>query len=196
MARPREFDEQEALEKALTVFWTQGFDGTSIDDLVHATGLGRASLYNAFGDKERMFARVIDHYLDKVAASEVPITDDEPVERALVAMFDERLGALCPKSGPKGCFLLACGTAGGTPAFAHEALARSIERTRDTLEALLRRGQKRGEVDRKADTRELARFLLVVLHGMSTSARAGVPASDLKKVAHDAISHVVSRRVK
>jgi AcrR family transcriptional regulator len=196
MARPREFDEQEALDKALSVFWTQGFDGTSIDDLVHATGLGRASLYNAFGDKERMFARVIDHYLDRIAASEVPIADDEPVEHALSAIFDERLRALCPKSGPKGCFLLVSGTAGGTPAFAQEALTRSIERTAEALEALLRRGQKRGEVDRKADSRELARFLLVVLHGISTSARAGVPASDLRKVAHDAISHVVSHRTK
>ncbi len=56
MARPREFDEGEVLNRALATFWEHGYEGTSIDDLVAATGLGRASLYGALGDKEQIFA--------------------------------------------------------------------------------------------------------------------------------------------
>jgi len=66
MARPREFDEDVVLGKVLSVFWERGYDGTSVEDLVERTGLGRASLYGAFGDKERLFERALALYLSRL----------------------------------------------------------------------------------------------------------------------------------
>jgi hypothetical protein len=62
MARPREFDEAEALERAMGVFWSQGYEATSVEDLVGSTGLNRGSLYAAFGDKNALFLRALEHY--------------------------------------------------------------------------------------------------------------------------------------
>jgi TetR/AcrR family transcriptional repressor of nem operon len=63
LARPREFDRDVVLETAMDVFWCKGFEGTSIQDLVEATGVNRGSLYGAFGDKETLFAEALDYYL-------------------------------------------------------------------------------------------------------------------------------------
>ncbi len=64
MARPREFDESDALEKAMVAFWRQGYDETSYEDLVSATGVSRYGLYSAFGDKKDFFLRALDHYIE------------------------------------------------------------------------------------------------------------------------------------
>ncbi len=69
MARPREFDRDEVLDKAIEVFWTQGYDGTSVQDLVDAMGIQRGSLYAAFGDKHQLFLEALDRY-ENVARGE------------------------------------------------------------------------------------------------------------------------------
>jgi len=86
MARPREFDETKALDQALTVFWSKGFDGASITDLTEATGLARASLYAAFGDKEGLFRAAVQRYLTKIAAM-VPAPSAAPSGAAWLRTF-------------------------------------------------------------------------------------------------------------
>src|SRR5579884_1444892 len=66
--RPRSFDEREALEKAIQVFWSKGYDGVTIDDLVDGMGVGRPSLYAVFGDKRTLFLRVLRAYAEKKGA--------------------------------------------------------------------------------------------------------------------------------
>src|SRR5688572_25049598 len=106
MARPRQFDESSVLDRALDLFWSKGYEATSVQDLVDATGLGRASLYGAFGDKEQLFNRVLSHYMARVA-EEMSALDAEPsAARALERLFTGWLSFTCPKSGPRGCFLL------------------------------------------------------------------------------------------
>ena len=73
IGRKRQFDEDTVLERATEVFWRRGFAATSVDDLVHATGLGRGSLYGAFGNKEALFIRVVDHY--RAMVDELLLTD-------------------------------------------------------------------------------------------------------------------------
>src|SRR5579871_5573106 len=120
MARPREFDEGEVLDRALATFWEHGYEGTSIDDLVTATGLGRASLYGAFGDKERIFEKVLERYCshlgDPLAAGA-----EGSARAALERLLRTLVLKSSPKSGPRGCFLLSAVVGGDTPASAHEA---------------------------------------------------------------------------
>jgi AcrR family transcriptional regulator len=191
MARPREFDEAEILDRALAVFWERGFDGTSIEELVQSTGLGRASLYNAFGDKEQLFKRVLDHYLERTERNAAVLDEHLPARETLEKLLNGWVVSTCSRSGPRGCFLLLSGTSGGSEELTHEALARSTARLQKALVALLRRAQEEGELAADADVVSLARFLGVVQHGLASSARAGVGARELAGVAHEALAHVL-----
>lgn len=191
MARPREFDENEVLDQALDVFWRQGFDATSVEDLVQATGLGRASLYGAFGDKEQLFKRALDHYLARASREEEALLDDTVSARdKLRALFATRIPGVCSKSGPRGCFLLLAGTSGGSPEIAREALALASAKTHKILTAILRQAEAQGELAKGADPEALARFIDVLLNGLATSGRAGMSARDLATVSDQALEHV------
>src|ERR1700759_4129063 len=115
MARPRGFDEDEVLDRALSTFWEHGYEGTSIDELVAATGLGRASLYGAFGDKEQIFARAVERYCARAGAS-LTIDEREPSARAALGRLLRAIVLKSsPRSGPKGCFLLSSAVGGDAP---------------------------------------------------------------------------------
>lgn len=191
MARPREFDEIEVLERALQTFWSKGYDGTSVEDLVQATGLGRASLYGAFGDKERLFARVLDHYVAKAEALDPEPSEDTPPEAALRAMATRWVNGTCPTEGPRGCFLSLSGTSGASADFVRETWQRSSAHRQRVLAKLIARGQESGAFRSKGDPKDLARFLIVLQQGLSTAARAGTSKRELSAAMKEAIDHVV-----
>jgi TetR/AcrR family transcriptional repressor of nem operon len=193
VARPREFDEKEVLERALDTFWSKGFDGTSIQDLVQATGLARGSLYLAFGDKHQLYERVLEHYATRSGGSIPPYDEDAPIRTALEQLFGGWIGLTCPKNGPRGCFLSLAGTQGNDTPFAREALAASLKRTEKALLDVLRRGQARGELPRDRDVAALARVLVVVAQGMATCARAGWSPDRLRSVVDEMLDEVVPR---
>ena len=190
MARPREFDETKVLDAALAVFWAKGFDGASIDDLVQATGLGRASLYGAFGDKEQVFARVLEHYLAKSEALE-SFDALGPPKETLYALTASWVEGMCPKRGPRGCFLSLSGTSGQSAEFVRDSLLRAVTARRRLLTKLIARGQQLGELRRDRDPDSLAGFLIVVQQGVSTAARVGISARELSHAMREAVDHVV-----
>lgn len=195
MARPREFDEDAVLDSALLTFWEKGYEGTSVEDLVQSTGLGRASLYGAFGDKEQLFRRALDRYL--VAAEELTgIAKDDSLSapEVLGRIMRYRLGSSCSKNTPKGCFLLLVGTAGDGPPAAREALASSLHQLERSIAGVIRRGQERGEIQNRGEPVALARFLVVMMQGVSASARAGWGVDRLRGAIDEAIAHVVGAR--
>jgi AcrR family transcriptional regulator len=174
MARPREFDEGEVLDLALATFWEHGYEGTSIDDLVEATGLGRASLYGALGDKEQIFARALERYCARMGEALETTGGEEPSARgALGRLLRTMVINSSPKSGPRGCFLLSTAVGGDAPSVAREAYAEYTTRLERVLVALVRRGQERGEFTRVADAQSVARMLAVLLQGIAAGARAG-----------------------
>lgn len=190
MARPREFDEAEVLDRALEVFWEKGYDGASIEDVVHATGLGRASLYGAFGDKEGIYRRVLDHYLARLARGVADVRPDMTATEQLRALFRGWVGATCPDRGPRGCFLLLAGTAGGDAPALQETLDASVSRTRQLLVPILRRGQAEGDVSSRSSPEDLAELLVVFLQGIAVSARAGWSREKLERVVDEAIARL------
>ncbi|MGY3138305.1 AcrR family transcriptional regulator [Bradyrhizobium sp. USDA 4501] len=116
MSRVREFDETEVLDKALQVFWQQGYEGTSLNDLLDATGLTKSSLYAAFGSKEELFHRIVERYLSKHVEFRQACALAEPtprriVESLLYGMADLHAGSRTPP----GCLVtsaaLACSPA-------------------------------------------------------------------------------------
>src|SRR6202011_4012331 len=93
MGRPRAFDVDRALDRALHLFWRKGYEGTSLSDLTQAMGINRPSLYAAFGDKEALFRRALDRYADGPAAH-VRAALDQPTARAVVDHFLRRMADL------------------------------------------------------------------------------------------------------
>ncbi|MEZ4393745.1 MAG: TetR/AcrR family transcriptional regulator [Polyangiales bacterium] len=190
MARPREFDEDEVLERALGLFWSRGYDATSVQDLVDATGLSRASLYGAFGDKDALFRKVLDRYVER--ASPLGALDRSlPAPEALRALVRAWVDGACDARGPRGCFLLLTATSSNDATSAQQILAASVADTERKLAAYLRERRAAGELPEGRDPKDLARLLVVTQHGVASMARAGVDRALLRAASKEALAHVL-----
>lgn len=173
MARPREFDEEEVLETALSLFRAKGFDGTTVADLEHATGLGRASLYGAFGDKRALFLKVLARYCDTAMERQLErLRAPDAGRAAILSVFAEIARAATADRERKGCMMTNCSVelAERDPELACAA-ARSLDRFEQAFAQAVATGQERGEIACGADPRTVARFLTVFMEGMLVLAR-------------------------
>ena len=110
MARPREFDPDEVLERATRVFWAKGFENASLDDLCEATGLNRSSLYSAFGDKRKLYLSALARYEDGSAARITAALEDRPIRDGLKAFLASLIDSIVAGPGRRGCFIGNCAT--------------------------------------------------------------------------------------
>jgi AcrR family transcriptional regulator len=191
MARPRSFDENEVLRAVRDQFWATGYSGTSMDDILAATGLGKGSIYGAFGDKHRLFLRVFDDYCAAVTeavrrALEGP--DDGAYERLraqLLAVAD----ATAADVSLRGC-LLAKGTA--ELAAQDPAVAARARQTFQALEELITScvaaAQRAGDIDAGADPDGLGALLLAVLRGIEALGKGGRDPASLRSIAETALA--------
>ena len=174
MARPKEFDREKVLDRATRLFWERGFSGTSISDLEAAMGIGRTSIYAAFGAKEDLFIAAIDHY-DATYSIKLrnALTSELPVRDAIALHFDELLKAFDDPDLPLGCLVTNVAVEGdrGTTRMGRR-IAASITRAEDTFYRVLRTAQVDGEIDRGADVRAISRYLVASGHGLSALAKA------------------------
>ena len=106
MAGVKQFDQNEVLDRAMMLFWSQGYEATSIDQLVEATGINRGSLYGTFKDKNGIFLAVIDRYLETVAKSLMVTLSDPNPRQAIERMFDSIVGRLSDPKFPRGCLIV------------------------------------------------------------------------------------------
>ncbi|HKP62688.1 MAG TPA: TetR/AcrR family transcriptional regulator [Polyangiales bacterium] len=191
MGRPREFDETQVLDRALEVFWRKGYEGASVEDLVQATGLSRASLYGAFGDKDKLYERAIERYRDEHRADiEAIVASASTATEALQLVLRSVLSSSCSRSGPRGCFLLAAGTSGQGPGVAREALRDNLDQLERVFMELVGRGQRSGEFRRDVDATAQARMLVVLLQGMASTARGGWGKDRLEAAAQAALAQL------
>jgi AcrR family transcriptional regulator len=193
MARPREFEENDVLDAALDVFWTKGYEGTSVQDLVDATGLGRASLYGAFGDKQGLFVRTLAHYRDRTRIEERALEDEPSVRKGLEHLFKAWLDLTCPKSGPRGCFFLLAGTTCEVNDKESRAvITERVQQVERMLERAVKRGQANGELARDREPAAMAKFLLVMLQGLATAARGGWGRAKLDEVVPEVLAQIAA----
>ncbi len=183
--RPREFDADEVLDKALMVFWQRGFEGTSLSDLTEAMGINRPSLYSAYGNKETLFRLALDRYAETGPGSVQRQALQEPTARRVVEMLLRTTAtSLTDPCHPAGCLAvqgaLSCGEA--AQSIKNELCAR-----RSAGEAQLRErfetAKSEGDLPEDADPATLARYVSTVLQGMSVQAAGGASRDDLLAVA-------------
>lgn len=184
MGRHRQFDEGEALEAALSVFWQKGFEGTSIEDLTQATGIARPGLYAAFGNKQQFFLKALDLYeathMDFMREALEEPTSARVVERMLKGaaaaqtMDTVHLGCL----GINGA--LACSDSA-------EPVRRELTQRRAASQATLRkrleRAQREGDLPPTVDCATMACFVMTVSQGMAVQAKAGASKETLDALA-------------
>jgi len=186
--RPREFDVDEALDRALEVFWRKGYEGASISDLTDAMGINRPSLYAAFGNKEDLFRKALDRYATGPAAY-VYEALGEPTARAVVAhLFGGAADALTNPCYPHGCLgvqgALSCSDA--SQVIKEELCARRAQ-WELALQQRFERAKQEGDLSQHTNSSDLARYVATILQGMAVQAAGGATRQQLRKVADIAL---------
>jgi len=188
VGRPREFDPEEALDKALKIFWEKGYEGTSLSDLTESMGINRPSLYAAFGNKESLFRKALDRYCE-MAGKIIQSALDEPTSRGVAEKFlNTTAECLSNPCSPRGCMAVQSALACGAEAdpVKQELISRRCA-TETKIRERMERAQVEGDLPASACPTALASFLATVTQGMSVKASAGATGEELRAVAKVAL---------
>lgn len=185
MARPREFDEDAALERALDAFWTRGYEATSVDDLCAVTGLSRSSLYATFGGKRELLLKTVERYSDRrtpvIAAA---LARHATIRAAVAGLLNDFIDQIVEGSGRRGCFLGNCAaelSRGDRPAMAR--VRAGLVRNEATFRAALLRAEAGGELPDGTDIDALARFLTAGIQGLRLVGKVNPDRGTLEDIA-------------
>jgi AcrR family transcriptional regulator len=185
--RPREFDVETALEHAMKLFWRQGFEGTSLTDLTRELGLTRSSLYAAFGNKETLFLKALDLY-EACAGYRQAALATRTAKAYARALLDGAADLHGDKKNPPGCLgvqgALACSPESKT---IRDELARRRKVGERIIKDRLKRARAEHDLPADADPADLARYLSIVIYGITVQAAGGATRDELQRVANIAL---------
>jgi AcrR family transcriptional regulator len=187
--RPREFDPDEVLDRAVHAFWRRGFRATSLNELARELGIEKPSLYAAFGNKEQLFLKALDRYAAGFGRRAIAALDTAPTGReaiaALLSTFAEQLSD--PKT-PAGCLIANCAAeCGDSSETISRSLANSLGAMEVALAKRLKRAQKERELPASEDARSLARYFAAVIQGMVSLSRAKRDPKALQQIVRIAL---------
>lgn len=185
LARPREFDVDQTLERALQVFWAKGYEAASLDDLCGSTGLGRSSLYAAFGDKQGLYLSALERYeaaalarIDAALASRVSPRD------GIAAFVDRIIEDIVAGPGRRGCFVGNCAAELARQDRTVAAqLRRSLERIQNKFRDALLLARDAGQIGKGADVDALAAFLVSGIQGLRLIGKVNPDRALLQNIA-------------
>jgi len=181
--RPRSFDREDALLRAMKVFWALGYEGATLTDLQEAMGgITAPSLYAAFGSKEGLFREAVELYSRTLGVPMMKALDECATARAsLEALLQAAVEAFCKPGAPRGC-LLVLGAMNSMPAnkSVQEYLRGLRARRQKVIQQRLQRGVAEGELPSGLDLSALASFYMTVLDGLAIQARDGASRKALK----------------
>lgn len=190
MARPKAFDEETVLEKAVNLFWCRGYEATSIQDLVDGLGINRASLYDTYGDKHELYVKALERYRDAEQTGLCHhLEQSKPAIDLLREMFTGGIQSSLADPDHKGCFMVNS----AIELAAHdETIGRIVADNQRTFEARLQqvieRGQQEGSINRMHSAASLATFLFNTYTGIKVLARTRPKPAALYAVMNVAMS--------
>lgn len=182
MARPRSFETEAAVERAMQVFWIHGYEGASLPDLLEGMGLTRGSLYKAFTDKKTLFLRVLNHYENRAVKAGVDLLTDPAIPDGadrIRTLFTNAYRAVA-EGDQRGCLL--CSAAAGPSMYDDDiaaVVAQGLTAMRDAIAVALLASPKHALIP-DSDRLDLADMLIAQYVGLRTMARARMPADTLR----------------
>lgn len=187
--RPPAFDHEQALEKALQVFWSRGYEGASMAELTEAMGINKPSLYGAFGNKEELFRKALEKYCNGPVAYVAEAIQEKTARAVAEKLLTRSAELLADPASPRGCMvtqgILSCGESA-------EGMRDELAGHRNAYLAALRqrfeRAQAESDLPAEVSPAALARYLATVHQGMSVQATSGATREELLQVAQQVLA--------
>jgi len=188
LGRPRAFDPDAALERAMHVFWAKGYEGAALSDLTRAMRINRPSLYAAFGNKEQLFRKVLDRYANGPLAYFGKALAAPKARDVIEQIFLGAAKMAANPRNPAGCLMVQGALAVGDAARSvrKEIAARRIA-SEVAVRRRLRRAKREGDLPRNANPAELSAYVMTVLQGMAVQGADGASPDQLRRVAQMAL---------
>ena len=184
--RPRSFDRDDVLKRAMLLFWKHGYDATSVSLLTEAMGIGTPSLYAAFGDKRALFKEALDRYMATYGSFMRALPEESDPRAAIERLLLEAAAMFTSGDHPPGCMVIAAATNCGPESAAVEKRLRTIRAgTVRAFEEKIANGP-RG-LPPRTSAHALALFFSATLQGMSAQARDGASREELEAIARAAL---------
>jgi len=174
MARTKDFDEQEVLNKAVRLFWHKGYNGTSMQDLVDGLGISRSSLYDTYGDKHALFIKALESYQGMASAKMCNIVSNtESAKEAIKKLFELTINELLGDQQHKGCFMVNAEVeVAPHDKDVSDMVCKNDQQIEDAFYKAIKKGQDSREIANPQDARALARFIFNTVKGIRVSAKS------------------------
>ncbi|MEV5807203.1 TetR/AcrR family transcriptional regulator [Streptomyces parvulus] len=184
VGRPRGFDADKALEKAMRVFWAQGYEGASLTDLTRAMGINRTSMYAAFGNKEDLFRRALTLYATGPGSYTARALRENTALEVATAMLRGSVKTSTTPDAPAGCLSVQGSLASGEYGrVAREVLAGWRNEALEQLTDRFRQAVAQGDLPADVDPAHLARYISTLTNGIAVQAASGATREELQQVA-------------
>jgi len=188
VGRPRCFDPDVALEKAMRVFWEKGYEGASLTDLTGAMGINRPSLYATFGNKEELFFKVMNRYGDGPAAYVMKALELPTAHAVIHQILHATVDLLSDPQNPRGCLIMqsALTCSDEADAVRQEARARRVA-GEAKIRLRFERAVLEGDLPRSMNPEDLARYVVMLMHGLSVQGANGATPQQMRRVVEFAL---------
>ena len=184
IGRPREFDSEQALEAAMQVFWSKGYETTSLADLIETMKISKSSFYQTFESKHRLFQNCLNYYQDRFISN---VTDSLQKAKSGRSFIEDLFNSIADKARPscdrRGCLILNCVSefAQRDPIIS-KLITKSIKRITDVFLSAVKRAQQEGDICKNKNPLPLARYLLSSMNGLTAMIKAGSGPAEIKEV--------------
>lgn len=174
MARTKDFDENEVLAKAITLFWHKGYNATSMQDLVDGLGISRSSLYDTYTDKHTLFIKALERYQNNgVAKIQEVINKAQPAKETVKQLLELATNDQLGDKQPKGCFMVNAEVeVAPHDAEVNNLVCRNDQQMEEALYQVIQKGKNNGEIKNGQDARALSRFIFNAMKGMRVTAKS------------------------
>jgi AcrR family transcriptional regulator len=193
--RPPAYDPDIALASARDVFWSAGYEASSLDDLSAAMAMNRPSVYGAFGDKEALYLKTLARYRDdSVVAMQDALDPAKPLREGLARVYAKAIDTYLAGLRARGCFLIGTATTEAVgKADVRDVLRDSLQAFDHVIEDRLRLAVRQGELAPKADPAAVAVIASAIMHSLAVRARAGEPRKALEALARTGIDLICGK---
>jgi len=183
--RPRKFDRDKVLDRAVITFWANGYNGTSLDALTESMGINRPSLYSTFGGKHDLFMAVIDRYSMTFGCQPAEaLYGEREIKTAVAAFLEESIRCVTSEDQPRGCLIASVATQEAqTDAQVRDRLSGMFGEADRIIADRFRTAQDEGQISQRLDPQALGRMIVSITHSFATRARVGASREELSRLA-------------